>query len=72
MMVGVAGALLLTPGYFTDLIGMLLLIPPVRGLIYAFLRARMTAVAQSGMSGTWRSAQQTRTIDLDDEDWRRR
>ena len=34
MMVGIAGALLLAPGYFTDLIGILLLIPPVRTVIY--------------------------------------
>ena len=33
MMVAIAGVLLLTPGYFSDLIGILLLIPPVRTLI---------------------------------------
>jgi UPF0716 protein FxsA len=41
----VAGALLLTPGLFTDTIGFLLLVPPVRrvlaGLILRYLRAHM-------------------------------
>src|SRR4051794_41786223 len=34
MLIGLGGLLLLLPGYFTDLIGLLLLIPPVRTLIY--------------------------------------
>ena len=36
-----AGALLLTPGFLTDSIGFLLLLPPVRQAIIAFLRSRM-------------------------------
>jgi len=34
----VGGALLLTPGFFTDTIGFLLLVPPVRGLLLARLQ----------------------------------
>jgi len=41
----VAGALLLTPGFFTDTVGFLLLVPPFRhwlaGMIYRHLRANM-------------------------------
>jgi len=37
-----AGALLLTPGFFTDTIGILLLVPPVRDRIYRQLKARMS------------------------------
>jgi len=37
-----AGALLLTPGFFTDAVGFALLMPPVRALIYRHLRARVT------------------------------
>jgi UPF0716 protein FxsA len=73
MMIGIAGALLLTPGYFTDIIGILLLIPPVRTLIYAYLRSRIAVVASAeagyGMAG--RRAEPG-TIDLDEGDWRRR
>lgn len=39
----VSGALLLTPGFFTDTIGFLLLVPPLRRwLIQAFLRNAIT------------------------------
>lgn len=73
MMVGIAGVLLLTPGYFTDLLGILLLIPPVRTLIYAFLRSRIALVtpATAGF-GTGPRRPDDRTIDLDEGDWRRR
>ena len=67
MMVGIAGALLLAPGYFTDLIGILLLIPQVRTLIYRALAARMTIVAPARRAGP-----RSGTIDLDDENWRQR
>lgn len=40
-MILVAGALLLTPGFFTDAVGFLLLMPPVRHAVYRYLRARV-------------------------------
>ncbi len=43
-----AGALLLTPGFFTDTVGLLLLIPGVRKAIYGYLRQKVT-VAQFQM-----------------------
>lgn len=36
-----AGALLLTPGFFTDLFGFALLMPPVRAAVLAYLRQRI-------------------------------
>lgn len=36
-----AGALLLTPGFFTDAVGFLLLIPPVRTLVWNYAAARV-------------------------------
>ncbi len=36
-----SGALLLTPGFFTDTIGFLLLLPPVRSMVFHFLRGRV-------------------------------
>lgn len=39
----VAGALLLTPGFVTDAVGLLLLLPPVRTGVRAFLRRRFVA-----------------------------
>lgn len=37
-----AGALLISPGFFTDTLGILLLIPPVRAAILRFLSRRIT------------------------------
>jgi UPF0716 protein FxsA len=37
----IAGALLLAPGFFTDAIGALLLIPPVRRVLYQQVRRRL-------------------------------
>jgi UPF0716 protein FxsA len=67
MMVGIAGALLLAPGYFTDLIGILLLIPPVRAVIYRFFASRLTIAAPRA----YRQRDQG-TVDLDEDSWRPR
>lgn len=75
MMVGIAGLLLLTPGYFTDLLGLLLLLPPARSLIYRFLRSRLSVVATSSAGFTAPSRpldQPDGTIDLEDDEWRPR
>lgn len=37
-----SGALLLTPGFFTDAVGFALLAPPVRKAVYHFIRKRVT------------------------------
>ena len=74
MLVSIAGLLLLTPGFFTDLLGLLLLIPQVRQGLYALLRSQMVVVSSvhgapprtSGMP-----LDNGGTIDLDDDDWRR-
>ncbi len=36
-----SGALLLTPGFFTDACGLLLLLPPVRSAVFRFVKARV-------------------------------
>ena len=40
-MILVAGVLLLTPGFFTDAVGLGLLIPAVRAAVFLFLRSRV-------------------------------
>jgi UPF0716 protein FxsA len=74
MMVGIAGMLLLLPGYFSDLLGILLLIPPLRAALYAFLRSRMVVVTSTQGGQTWRDARLggDGTVDLDPDDWRQR
>ncbi|MCT4555091.1 MAG: FxsA family protein [Pelagimonas sp.] len=47
-MILLAGALLLTPGFFTDAVGFSLLLPPVRAAVLAYAKKRVT-VAQFQM-----------------------
>jgi UPF0716 protein FxsA len=50
-MILVAGVLLLTPGFFTDAVGLLLLTPPVRAVVIRFARDRITMVSAGGGGG---------------------
>jgi UPF0716 protein FxsA len=54
VMVTVGGTLLLTPGFITDIVGLLLLLPPtralIRGLLGRYLRRRFQLV---GGTATW-------------------
>ena len=45
----VAGVLLLTPGFFTDSVGLVLLVPRVRGAVIRWGAAQVTVVAASRM-----------------------
>lgn len=74
MMVAVAGVLLLTPGYFTDLLGIVLLIPPVRTLIYRYLAGRVQVVSTSASAtyGFGPRPIQDDTIELGDDEYRPR
>ncbi len=56
----VAGVLLLTPGFFTDALGISFLIPPVRSAIIRFLSTRVKAQVVGG------TANQTRNTPPDD------
>jgi UPF0716 protein FxsA len=44
----VGGTLLLTPGFVTDVVGFLLLLPPTRAVLSRILRARLTPVPLQG------------------------
>lgn len=74
MMIGLAGILLITPGYFTDLLGLLLLIPPVRTALYAYMRSRVRVVATTTSStyGFGPRRVEDDTIELDSDEWRPR
>lgn len=75
MMVGIAGALLLTPGYFTDTIGFLLLVPALRTFIYTSLKSRITVVGATSYSRKSSEDDPRRptrpdVIDLEDDHYR--
>jgi UPF0716 protein FxsA len=66
MMLAIAGALLLTPGFFTDTVGFLLFVPLVRTAVYRFLRERVTVVASASMRPGSRDFDY---VDLGEDDW---
>jgi UPF0716 protein FxsA len=47
----IAGALLLAPGFLTDTAGALLLLPPVRNLLYRRVRRRLEEQVRAGARG---------------------
>lgn len=73
LMIGTAGMLLLIPGYFTDLVGILLLLPPVRAAIYLWAGRRVSVVTP-GPAPPHRPDTQDKgpLLDLDEDAWRPR
>lgn len=66
-----AAGLFITPGFFSDFIALLLLIPGVRGLLYRLIRARMhlrTATVVMGMGQGAPDTPGERVIDGEFED----
>ncbi len=78
LMLAIAGALLLTPGYFTDLCGFLLLVPSIRDQIYSALKSRMTVSVGNndfnndnfGPTSGDQNNDQDNVVDLDENNWR--
>ncbi|MEL7465576.1 MAG: FxsA family protein [Pseudomonadota bacterium] len=71
VMILIAGLLMLTPGFFTDAVGFLLLIPPVRSAIIAWAGPRIAKRAVymgPGMQGGRRPPQHDGPIEADYED----
>lgn len=63
-----SGALLLTPGFFTDAVGFALLIPPVRSAVFRYFAARVK-VQSFTMGGNMGGAEtEARTYRRGDED----
>ena len=61
-----SGALLLTPGFFTDAVGFALLVPGVRGHVYRAIRSRVTV--QSFEYGKPKAPRDDGIIDAEYED----
>ena len=57
-----SGALLLTPGFFTDAVGFALLFPPVRLAIMSYLRSRVKVAEFSVSSSTVHTADPTEIV----------
>jgi UPF0716 protein FxsA len=67
VLIGLAGVLLLLPGYFTDLIGLVLLLPWTRALIYRLLTRNLKVVDVT--SAEYRAVDPD-MIELNPKDWR--
>jgi len=64
-----AGALLLTPGFFTDAVGFSFLIPPVRTAVYRYMRTRMNVQSFSvGGNRQQRPGDDDTILDVDYEE----
>lgn len=79
-MIVVAGVLLILPGFFTDIIGLLLFIPPVRHFIWSAIGKRIvvmrtsrstTASYRSGSSQNSKQPAEPSVLDLDEKDFSR-
>ena len=69
-MIVLAGLLLVFPGFITDIIGLLLFLPPVRDLAWNAIRSRIVVVGTAfGMRGG-QARRETKVIDLDEQDYR--
>ncbi|RWQ46728.1 FxsA family protein [Mesorhizobium sp.] len=69
-MIVLAAILLIVPGFITDILGILLLLPPVRDLAWRRLKGRIVMATSLGTGG-FRARQRDKTIDLDDSDYSR-
>jgi UPF0716 protein FxsA len=69
-MIVVAAILLIIPGFITDIIGLLLFLPPVRDLAWSRLKGRIVVATDFTASG-FRGRSRDKVIDLDDGDYSR-
>ena len=61
------GLLLLTPGFITDFLGILLLIPPTRALVRAALARRLTHRMVASMSGPREDVVEGTAVDVEND-----
>ncbi|MGB6117381.1 MAG: FxsA family protein [Mesorhizobium sp.] len=66
----VAGILLMIPGFITDILGLLLFIPPVRDIAWKALRNRISIITPRGRAPGAARQTQARVIELDETDYK--
>ncbi|MDH4987112.1 membrane protein FxsA [Aminobacter anthyllidis] len=70
-MIVLAGILLLIPGFISDIVGILLFLPPVRALAWRFLSKRVRFSTDFGGFTRRGGPAGGKTIDLDEDDFKR-
>jgi UPF0716 protein FxsA len=68
-MIVLAAILLIIPGFITDILAILLLLPPVRDFAWRLLKSRV--VMATSFSGGFSARRRDTVIDLDDSDFSR-
>ncbi len=71
VMILLAALLLIIPGFITDIVALLLLLPPVQDFAWRFVKSRVTVMTDFRASGFPRK-ERGPTIDLGEEDFSRR
>lgn len=77
LLIGLAALLLVLPGFLTDILALALLVPAVRSWLFGQLARRVrvvdttTSYRRYGAPGS-SSAEEIKSIDLKDDDWRDR
>ena len=66
-----AAILLIIPGFITSILGLLFMLPPVRDTAWRYLKKRVAVVTEFSTQG-FQARQRGKTIDLDDDDYKRR
>lgn len=77
MVLAVAAVLLIIPGFFGDIVALLLVIPPVRHWLYRAMTRNIRVVQtttsyHSADPSEPQHLNRPQTIDLDDDDWQRK
>lgn len=69
----IAGILLFVPGFFTDIIGVLLLVPAVRRFFWTIFRPNIIVAdfARGGFRNAPRGSTSSKVVDLDEDDFHR-
>ncbi len=69
----IAGILLFVPGFFTDIIGILLLVPAVRRFFWTIFRPNIIVAdfARGGLRNAPRGSTSSKVVDLDEDDFHR-
>lgn len=68
----IAGFLLIVPGFITDIVGLLLLLPPVRSLVWRFVSRNIIVNYSFRGRGFRRGRRGDDFVDLSPEDYRRK
>lgn len=69
-MIVLAALLLIIPGFITDVVGLLLFLPPVRAIAWNAIRSRLVVVRSASGMRPGRPSQGPKVIDLDEQDYR--